>query len=250
MQDKYSTDRGYFILINNRTSVPYTDQGGFHVSPGFKTNLAITRVYYNSISTNSKPCRSDLTVLPSDSVYFKYTSMLTSYSHGTCHDVYVQMEIIIKNCDCLDAELIPSYDMVKIFNKNICITEDQQKCIRHILPAILNVEVSYADCPIECSTESFDVNMDITSYPTESYLRLLETDRFETKFGTADVDKIKDSLLSVSIYYENPWYTVIDTSLVMTSDTYIALIGSFFFQYIIFLLGVINFEFDFCIYFC
>lgn len=217
------------------------------MSPGFKTNLAITRVNYNSISTNSNPCRSDLTVLPSDSVYFKYTSMLTAYSHDTCHDVFVQMEIIVKNCGCLDAELIPNYDMVKIFNKNICITEDQEKCVRNILPAILNVEVSYADCPIECSTEAFHVNMDITSYPTESYLRLLETGRFgrETKFGTSDLDKIKDSLLYVSIYYENPWYTVIDTSLVMTSDTYIALIGN---------LNTLSFigcfKFDFCVFFC
>lgn len=206
--------------------MPFPYKGGFHVSAGSKSNLAINRVYYNSVSTYKNPCRSDLTVLPGDSIYFKYTSMLKNYSHSTCRDIYIQSEIIIKECDCLDPELTSTYDIVDILKKAICTSAVQQKCIDDQEFKVFNVDVSHDDCPIECSSEQFHAKIDTTSYPTESYLRLLETDGIEAAIGT-NIDKIKDSLVSVSIYYQDPWYTVVDTKLVMTSDTYIALIGNF-----------------------
>lgn len=212
--------------MNNRSEIP-SELGGFHVPTGRRTDLALTRTYYNSISTRSYPCRSNLTMLETDSIYYKYTVKLgRGYTHRACHDVYIQLNIMIQNCGCLDPDLVANYNLASIFNKNICATISEQDCIESQLPKILNIEVAYSDCPIECSTEWYQVKMDSTSFPSQSYLSLLETDPDVMSRVGAESSRIKDSFLKVSVYYEFPWYINIETSLVMTTDTYIALIGN------------------------
>lgn len=109
VQDQFSYEQGILVLINNVTVDPMLFTNGISVKPGTKTNMAITKKTSVRTSTSKEPCRTEMDIKDSDSIYYRFTKSAGPYKREYCRDVYIQIEHIIKKCGCLGSYFSLSY---------------------------------------------------------------------------------------------------------------------------------------------
>ena len=102
MQDKFTPEKGFLVIINNKTTDPALYKNGGLIQTGVRSNIVLSKTIIDKISTISEPCRREMTVKEGDSIYFRLANQMgVDYTIDMCRDLYVQVEFIIKNCACL-----------------------------------------------------------------------------------------------------------------------------------------------------
>ncbi len=200
---------GYHVIIHNQT-YKITLNEGFDISTGVETNFAIYKVYETNKPNPYSDCI-DLNSIDSfDSNLYRviYASNKT-YRQIDCFDLCFQ-QLLIKRCDCYMA----SWDRL---NGTIqCLTESQRYCTK--LAWNFFISNDYVSktcrqyCPLECNSISYKLTTSFSSFPSKSYADSLKTHPIITsKFSneTLTYESIKQSVLSLNIYYDQLAFTQI-----------------------------------------
>lgn len=98
-----------------------------------------------------------------------------------------------------------------------CFTNQQNLCQKIIFADLFvdgNVEIECNQyCPLECNSVIYEFTSSFSSYPTKSYARkaLLNDSIITSKFinETITYDLLKQSVLSLNVYYDKLTYTEI-----------------------------------------
>ena len=120
----------------------------------------------------------------------------------------------------------------KEYNVTLCKTVTQFNCETNNKIKSRRFSVSEEDCPLECVQTLYDSKINNGNYPSMSYCELLATqsnalNKFRLPNGTlAATDMTFRSTFSiVSIHFRNSWFTQIETSLQITPDLLVGLLG-------------------------
>ncbi len=221
LNDAYSIEHGIVVFIHSRTLNPDFNGVRTYVQTGASSNIALTKTNHQQVSTVGNPCRDDITPTESDSIYYKLAAQWDEYTLQTCRAIYYEIEVIIKNCQCISLKTL-QYDLLsRRFNVSLCHGSVNSAC--EIKQNSLNTElvIPFSDCPLECERITYEAKVNIGSYPGKSYINLLnETDNV-TNFS----DQFDRGYVMVRIYFETTYETVITTSKQIQPDQLIGLIG-------------------------
>lgn len=136
---------------------------------------------------------------------------------------------VYKECNCFDHESFWYFDDVQV-----CHTDDQIKCVdkihRNISSSMILNEKCYPWCPVECDIVYFSSTISTSPYPPNNFYlnELRDDDKIITKYSNISLisdQKLKQSVLKVSIYYDSLSYSVVSQSPTMTIVDLLASLG-------------------------
>ena len=188
---------GSIIVIHNSTYNP-SIENGLKVSTGLETNIAVNRVFTYKKEKPYSECVLDIDryypefMIP----YFKDGNQKKYYKED-CIELCIQNSIISK-IGCY----IPNLE--KIESAIPCSTVDDVNKLRIL-------ENNYADiskecilkCPVQCDSLEYNYIISQANLPN-----ILELDPSE--YNLSKIDRYRDSHLSLNIYYNSFYYTVIE----------------------------------------
>lgn len=231
LQDQLSIQKGFFVSISNRSTNQSANYGGSYVQTGASTNIGITKSIYQKLSTRNARCRNNLEATSSDSVYYKLAANVAEYRQDICRDMFIVLKVVAKLCKCLDGQKFDFLDLEQIsmeYNLSVCHTMSQIDCIKNIYSNDRTKGIPYELCPLECSSSFYSTSINSAAYPSASYSNMLAKQKSALDKVSATNSSIPDfgeTFAMISIYYENPWYSMIESSLQMSSSTLVGLIG-------------------------
>lgn len=191
--------------------------------PGSNTNIAISKVVNTRKSTRDQPCRSDLTPNSVDSVYYNLTTEIFEYSQSFCHQLFIEIEIVMETCGCLSARVKNHQKIMEIYNVSLCHQKNEIVCVSHAIEAA-KIDPVQSKCHLECQSTTYQSSVNSASYPSESYERTLREINGKDKLEY-NVSASKQFLM-VSVYYEHPWYTEVTMAFQVTPEKLVGLIGN------------------------
>ena len=225
----YSFYTGAYVLVNNRLDTPLTKYDGVRVQAGMASNIAVTKTTIESLGPPYGDCKADLTPSTSDSIYFNLTSMITTYRNRLCVDIYFQLTLTFPTCGCFDPA-VPSWNT----SLKMCDYRAEVDCANS-QRLLMNKPVNLTDCPIECNSEKYSLNINSADYPTDYYANLLLSqqkivDLFNSgSIGTFDKSTLKNSMLMIDIYLDDLQYLDINQTPAMTWDILMGNLGKLFY---------------------
>ena len=201
---------GIHVFVDN-ISVPLSHDSGIDISTGMETNLIIDRLDVNKIEDPYSNCLNDLES-------FEYYKLITSYNQTyrqkDCFPICLQ-NFLLAECGCYDSNHL-------IENKKdhrMCLNLTELYCVffkyrQFYSPDSKPYKNCTKYCPLECQFRYYGLKAFTNNYPTEVYAKaLIEetnlTSRFKHK-ANLTFEKIKNSILSLNIYYDELKYTQID----------------------------------------
>jgi len=204
----YMISSGYHILINNQTYKISTFEG-YDISTGIETDIAINRLYTSLKPKPFSDCIELDKIDSFDSDLYRYIFKSNkTYRQNDCFELCLQKNVI-ETCKCY----VSSFDKL---NGNIpCSNDEQNICQTDVYEKLfvdgkVIVECNQY-CPLECYSISYELTSSFSSYPTRSYAKksLLNNSVIRSKFQneTLTYDLLKESVLSLNIYYDKLTYT-------------------------------------------
>jgi len=207
--DSLSPGYGFRIFVYNITDKIERIVRGVDVAPGFQTNLAVERIFYRKETIPYEDCFNDI-----DS-YYKFNTTLVDeilksssvYQQSACLELYKRKMLQYK-CNC---EVIPTNTFVCINSSS----ETNMNCVENTNNYfyISNYTECLPLCPTECNTQEFKISTSFLTYPHLSNVKSLsENPIIKSKYeniSNVTVNQLRESIVSVAIYYEDLSYTVI-----------------------------------------
>jgi len=195
---------GYHVIIHNQTHKISLNEG-YDVSTGVETNFVIEKSYQ---TLKPKPY-SDCIYLDSFDSYL-YKVIIRSnktYRQNDCIDLCYQ-QYLINMCSCYLSTLS------KLNGTTQCLSQSQTECS---LSAFVNFSSSgyisnicFQYCPLECDSITYQISTAFSNYPSYNYAKnlLMTNPMITSKFQneTLTYDLIKQSVLSLNIYYDKLSY--------------------------------------------
>jgi hypothetical protein len=216
---------GFHIFVHNITDKIVRIIKGVDVAPGFQTNLVIERIFYKKETIPYDDCFNDI-----DSYYKFNTSFVDEllktssvYQQSECLELCKHKMLQFK-CNC----------EVSIKNSYICINNDSQADMNCVYKTnnyfyISNYTECLPLCPLECDTQEFKISTSFLNYPHLSKVNgLLNNPIIKNKYeniSNVTVNQLRESVVSVAIYYDDLSYTVISKEPKMNLLDLISAIG-------------------------
>ena len=213
------------------------DNEGVFVSTGSETNIGIERKFYYKEAYPYSNCIVDPTSIKSSKSDL-YQLILTRlgqplYRQRYCYKMCYQIAVV-NNCSCYDPEF-PNTNSTDMNNITFCHDPEKLNCMT-------NVEAYFSDnglttdcsnsCPMECLSAEYKTSMHTASYPTEWYLDLLlKQTNLVNKFSNFSQNSpnlnslIKNSVVKISIFYNDISYDALVESPVLTFDVLLGNVG-------------------------
>ena len=162
MQNLKAISSGFYVAVTNNSNRPNIKYEGIEISPGYITNIGITRsFYYKQPSPYSKCRESPLEVtIESDSLLYKYTAQKGRYTRNQCYEICFQYLYAIPNCSCADASVGSNFA-----NKKNCGPQDQT-CLDW-QRSIFTSSSCDSYCPEACERVEYSYKISASKYPTE-----------------------------------------------------------------------------------
>lgn len=233
---------GFYVAVTNNSRLPLTKYEGVKIATGYATNIAIQKTYYYNLGPPYSDCREDVSTSTSqDSIYYKKTLEITTYSQKLCFEICLQYEYIIKVCGCADPS-IPSTNL----SQAVCHTISDIDCVTNVTNQFNTVDLTLTCgqyCPLECDSEEFAYWISMSNYPTVPYYNIISNQwNFNNKFsnnipnglgggsGNGSSKSPSQSIFSescalVNIYLYDMYYTEVDESPLLTIDGIFGIIG-------------------------
>ena len=232
---KYTYFNGFKIVIRNISTESIPEEMGIDLSPGFQTNIAVSRL---SISHLPLPYNDCIDVLTDKNfernkifTILKNKMNKTNYNQAYCLKVCTQL-YILENCGCFD------FSLPKIFYSEAtgCYTDLQFSCIDSKKTTLFNdfKNICNINCPIECEQQTFSTEISLSDYPSVWYANTLINSslflnstvyQWNPANSEWNYDLLKKSLLKINVYYKDLAYTKIIETPALTIDSIIAFIG-------------------------
>jgi len=206
--DYFSMGYGFRIIINNQTDRITRIVKGVDVAPGFQTNILVDRIFYFKETIPYENCFSDF-----DSYFSNFDSEIVKeilnkgkiYQQSYCFQkCYIKMLKTKCNCDS------DPFNSFKCLNKEV-----NMSCfdIIHKYFYISNYTECLPLCPLECNRQEFKLSTSLLNYPHLSEVEsLLQNPIIKSKYENiynVTVSQLRESVVSVAIYYEDLSYTVV-----------------------------------------
>jgi hypothetical protein len=221
-----NSNNGIRIYIQNSSVYPkfYTDS--IDVEPGTLTSISLKKELSESMPSPFSDCKSSESI--NSALNKKMRDYNKTYSQSECLWVCYQEKIISK-CNC--------YDMwLENLNSNVkpCLNLTELNCSYEITNTMLKNERNYEcieQCPLECTTVSYEYVSSSSQYPSQRYFEVLKERPFiKRSFSDEGVrnityDILRERLVSLSIYLKTLSYTKISESQKLNSVDLIAGIG-------------------------
>lgn len=235
---------GFRILINNQTTNFYAfpEEDGISVSPGFTTNIALSKTYFETMPWPYTNCLGNL----ADSK-FKYLIdqshilrdmrdlfRLDYYNQKICLKLCHQKSAYLQ-CNCVDV----TANVYLLYSNNTCNDDLELKCIE-------NFEKNYFSnntfqtcrkfCPENCFSTKYDYKLSFSRYPTEWFLNTFyglkpdaDPDYIPDDNSTEEAE-IVDSYFEhkgvlLNVYFDDLSYTHVTYLPVIVSDSLLGLLG-------------------------
>ena len=203
----YIETSGYHIMIDNQT-YKISNSKNIDISVGTETDIVLSRLY-SSLKPKPFSYCIELDKIDSfDSDLYRYMFKSNkTYRQFDCYELCLQKNII-ETCKCY----ISSFDKL---NGNIpCLSNQQNICQSKIFIEFFVESKVYIECnqycPLECYSISYQLWPSFASYPTRGYAKksLLKNTIITSKFQneTLTYDLLKQSVLSLNVYYDQLIY--------------------------------------------
>lgn len=128
---------------------------------------------------------------------------------GLCYQKYV-----LQKCGCLDTYFYP------IPNQTLCLSLVDVTCnLKSYLKFYQNdlKQVCGSQCPLECESETFELTLSSSSYPSRGYVNQLAYFSRDSSWSNifpnisqVSYEQLKDQILSLNVYYGEMKYTTIE----------------------------------------
>jgi hypothetical protein len=207
---KFIQTFGYHVIIQKQKN-KITFNEGLDITTGIETNLAINRLYESNKPRPYSECI-DLDSIDSfDSDLYRVIKESNQiYLQTDCFSLCFQ-KMLIQTCNCY----------LNTFNKlngtHQCINDSQTKCSLSTWQKFLSNDyisnncIQY--CPLECNSTNYQITTAFSNYPSYNYAvnSLITNPIITSKFQneTITYDLIKQSVLSLNVYYDQLSYTQI-----------------------------------------
>ena len=174
--DGLNTDSdGFKILINNQSFQGYPEENGFDISPGFQTNIAISRTFIKNLDWPYNQCLDNL-INSKYSYLIKNNEILqkmisngqVDHDENLCFKLCYQ-KYITGSCSCYDLSqpqyyyksfngcyYLPDKYCSIISDMNFFQTKAAEECVKK--------------CPDRCTKFVYDSTISFSKYPSEWYL--------------------------------------------------------------------------------
>ena len=208
--DFMNVERGAQILINNQT-VNLNSMDGVPVSTGKSTSIIVRRQFTNKLSHPYSDCKKNVqTFEPSDPLLYKELLQANrTYRFDDCIQLCLQMKLVEK-CGCYDSNVL------RLFNARPCLTLTDVMCGFAIFTSFYNqynLEKCSEYCPRECDSQTYSFESHSIDFPSLAYAELLmNNSKIFSKYANSSltIAELKESVLSVNIYYDDFYYDVMD----------------------------------------
>jgi hypothetical protein len=170
-QTLYSYKKGFRVVVHNQSTEPILNKQGIDVSAKQLTNIAISRTFYENLSTPSRQC---ITVF--DQKYSLKNSLLKTlynelnirnieeYSTDLCINICNQLYLVEK-CRCYDYE---NPKVGNVTDNDGCIFINMT-CYKKVNEKFFESEINncYKNCPLKCNSVKYDLSISTANYPTQ-----------------------------------------------------------------------------------
>lgn len=177
-------------------------------------------------------CREDVSTYASDtdSIYYVKAVNYTMYSQSFCLEICFNDRKIKTTCNCSDLS-VQGIDI----NEKICSSFTDLSCINSVRNKYDMKAECEQYCPQECDYTQFSTSISSLDYPTAYYYNIISQQNnlkniFQSSLiGNAsvnlDYNMFTQTVLAVSIFYEDLSYTFIEESQAVTIDTLTGVLG-------------------------
>ena len=203
---------GIVVRIDNVSHVIDHSHDGIIVSPGFVTNVALTREFKSTLPKPYSNCelenskddiqsKSDLFNLIWHSSY--------DYSQNFCLQQCLQ-KLLVSECKCRSASS-PS-----VINASICGTTKEIECDfgvynKFYVKNDYVKNVCLPQCPLECNTTRIAYTSSFHELLGEAYVNMIRNNyKLSSDFVTRSInaETVKKSIVRLRIFYESLAYTI------------------------------------------
>jgi hypothetical protein len=234
---KFDYKSGIYLVVHNQSTLPFTLDSGINIPTGFETYISVNRDFTTKLD---KPYSDCLKELKSDNTYakklFGYFNDLgvTYYDQNFCYTLCYQDKLINK-CNCCDIST-PS-----ILNATYCANDDELECLEKFDTVFTVADlknVCDSACPQQCNSVEYNLGVSMATYPSLSYLKSIQGTYLANEDGTPssfffpqDVDDAnllefaRIGFLKLILNYENLYYTSVDDSPKITSESLFGNLG-------------------------
>jgi hypothetical protein len=205
---KFIETNGYHVIIHNQTYKISTNEG-FDISTGVETSVIINRIYETLKPKPYSECI-DLNSIDSfdSNLYRVLYGLNQTYRQIDCFDLCFQ-ELLIQTCNCYFNKFN------KLNGTNQCLDMFQMNCSLNAWSTFVSNNYINTNCiqycPLECYSITYSVTTRSTNYPSYNYAldSLMTNPIVKSKFQneTLTYDLIKQSVLSLNVYYDQLSYT-------------------------------------------
>lgn len=192
---------GARIFVHKQFILPLNFEG-INVQVGTTTNIQLTKVVTENVPTPYSDCQ-DLTNY--NSILFNFIKNSSFiYRQKDCWDLCYQMNIIHK-CGCYDLERIGYYK-----NKPCYLSNQDFKCMKEAYKDFAKLvynENCTNECPMECKSESYDLKMQYSNFPSRAYSKFIISQNNSIEFSDMDKQNLfqvyREQYLQVKIYFDD-----------------------------------------------
>lgn len=225
---------GARVYIQNGTDSPDFSSEGLDVAAGTDTSISLSRTFSTRLSQPYSACLDSSNIVNSfnskETNYFRDNNMI--YTIQTCFEICYRFRLV-KTCHCYDSNYPdPTRSSVP------CLNNTQMGCVLDFIGRGTQTMNSYCSkqCPLECDTMNFDHSISFSSFPSYSYATSMLQAKPQLEYiyplnnGTLDpnvYEDMKRGLVSIRVYYETMFYTLVEEIPAMTLTSLIANVGGF-----------------------
>ena len=216
---------GLFVLIDNSSYSRIND--GIRVSAGFRTDIVVDRFFKSTMPAPYSNCEiePDSPKTSTSEIYNLIARSKYEYTQELCFTQCFQ-KIAISVCNCTDSTL-------SLYDVPYCVTNEQVFCVIDVFYGIfLSNDFIQNEClpicPLECNKTEYKTSLNTNRLVGDIYAKYIrENERLAADFVSrrVDADTARDSVVSVSIYYDSLSYTVSTESAKMNVVDLLAAIG-------------------------
>ena len=210
-------EQGAHIFINNQSEKNnifggFNDgYGGFDASVGFKTNIAIQRLFINKQPSPYSKCKSIEKIIDYSKQLGQYFMNLNfEYNQEICLTLCYQ-KFLIEKCQCYEPNL------QNLTKTRPCVNLTDFQCMKNT--SFSSQSESYIIecndlCPPGCQSVKYPLTSSQIDYPSKGFADLMKLDpRIQEKFNYSSnisYDDLRRSLVSLNIYYDDLGYIRIE----------------------------------------
>ena len=209
--DKIIDSSGVHVFIHNQTDEPSSSSEGIDVSSGENTNFMIGRVFDSKLGQPYSNCRSELNSMDAfHSDFYKLTLLFyKKYTQKNCQDFCLNCQQV-PVCGCRDPFSKISLDTKNRTWKN-CSNWNEISCFMYLsnfMTSSIRDNIFLPQCPSECDKTMYTFSTSNSYYPNPLYAKFLRDQLNNVNDSEAiNQDLLKDSFISINIYYDDLSYT-------------------------------------------